>query len=132
MVSACAAVDAAFIRANLAITATVVNALSNALTGPTNFAAAGGLNATTGSFANYAAAIVSSVASKASQASAAFAAKSTAQSTYANSLSAESGVNLDEESARISALQNKYSAASELIQVVNTMFTSLINAIQAG
>ncbi len=112
--------------------ATVVNALSNALTGPTNFAAAGGLNATTGSFANYAAAIVSSVASKASQASAAFAAKSTAQSTYANSLSAESGVNLDEESARISALQNKYSAASELIQVVNTMFTSLINAIQAG
>ena len=69
---------------------------------------------------------------KSAQASAVFAAKSTAQATYASSLSAESGVNLDEESARISALQNKYSAASELIQVVNTMFSSLINAIQAG
>jgi flagellar hook-associated protein 1 len=112
--------------------AIVVNAFSKALTGPTNFAAAGGLNATTGTFANYAAAIVSSVANKSAQASAVFAAKSTAQSTYASSLSAESGVNLDEESARISALQNKYSAASELIQVVNTMFSSLINAIQAG
>jgi flagellar hook-associated protein 1 len=110
----------------------VVNAFSKALTGPTNFAAAGGLNATTGTFANYAAAIVSSVADKSAQASAVFAAKSTAQATYASSLSAESGVNLDEESARISALQNKYSAASELIQVVNTMFSSLINAIQAG
>jgi len=112
--------------------AIVVNAFSEALTGPTNFAAAGGLNATTGTFANYAAAIVSSVADKSAQASAVFAAKSTAQATYASSLSAESGVNLDEESARISALQNKYSAASELIQVVNTMFSSLINAIQAG
>jgi flagellar hook-associated protein 1 len=112
--------------------AIVVNAFSDALTGPTNFAAAGGLNATTGTFANYAAAIVSSVANKSAQASAVFTAKSTAQATYASSLSAESGVNLDEESARISALQNKYSAASELIQVVNTMFSSLISAIHAG
>ena len=112
--------------------ATVVNAFSNALTGSTNFAAAGGLNATTGTFADYAAAIVSNVASKASQASGMLTSKTTAQSTYANSLSSESGVNLDEESARMSALQNKYSAVSELIQVVNTMFNSLITAIQAG
>ena len=112
--------------------AIVVNAFSDALAGATNFAAAGGLNATTGSFANYAAAIVSSVANKAAQASGVLTTKTTAQSTYASSLSAESGVNLDEESARISALQNKYSAASELIQVVNQMFASLITAIQAG
>jgi flagellar hook-associated protein 1 FlgK len=59
-------------------------------------------------------------------------AKTTAQSTYANSLSSESGVNLDEESARMSALQNKYAAASQLIQVINTMFSSLITAIQSG
>jgi len=41
-------------------------------------------------------------------------------------------VNLDEERARISALQNKYSSASELIQVVNSMFNSLMSAIQSG
>jgi flagellar hook-associated protein 1 FlgK len=112
--------------------AIVVNALSNALTGSTNFAAAGGLNATTGTFANYAAAIVSSVANRAAQASGVLTAKTTAQATYASSLSAETGVNLDEESNRVSALQNKYAAASQLIQVVNTMFNSLITAIQSG
>ena len=112
--------------------ATVVNALYGKLTGSTSFAAAGGLAATTGSFADYAAAIVSNVASKASQASATYTAKQTAQSTYAGSLSSESGVNLDEESARLSSLQNKYAAASELIQVINTMFSALVTAVQSG
>jgi flagellar hook-associated protein 1 FlgK len=112
--------------------ATVVNALSAALTGQTNFAAAGGLNATTDSFANYAATIVSNVASKASQASATYTAKSTAQAAYASSLSSESGVNIDEETARISQLQNKYAAASELIQMINTMFNSLLTAVQSA
>ncbi len=112
--------------------ATVANALYNALTGSTNFAAVGGLGATTSSFANYAATIVSSVATLASQASSNYTVKQSAQSNYANAMSSESGVNLDEETARLSTLQNKYSAASELIQVINTMFTSLITAIQAG
>ena len=112
--------------------ATVVNALYGTLTGSTSFAAAGGLAATKGSFADYAAAIVSNVASKASQASATYTAKQTAQSTYASSLSSESGVNLDEESARLSSLQNKYAAASELIQIINTMFTALMTAVQSG
>jgi len=112
--------------------ATVVNALGSALTGSTGFAAAGGLAATTGSFADYAAAIVANVAAKASQASATYTAKETAQSTYANSLSSESGVNLDEENARLSSLQNKYSAASELIQVIDTMFNALMTAVQAS
>ena len=93
---------------------------------------AGGLAATTGSFANYAGAIVSSVATKASEASAAYTAKDTAQSTYANSLSSESGVNLDEESARLSALQNKYAAASQLLSAVNSMFSSLMSAMQSS
>jgi flagellar hook-associated protein 1 len=111
--------------------ATVVNALESALTAQTNFAAAGGLSATTGSFADYASSIVADVASKASQASSAFTSKSTAQSTYANSLSSQSGVNVDEETNRVTALQNKYAAASQLIQAVNTMFNSLLTAVQS-
>lgn len=111
--------------------ATVVNALYDKLTGSTSFAAAGGLSATTSSFTDYAAAIVANAANKATQASAVYTAKETAQSTYASSLSAESGVNLDQESSRLSSLQNEYTAASELIQVINTIFTSLITAMQA-
>lgn len=112
--------------------ATVVNALYGKLTGSTSFGAAGGLAATKGSFADYAAAIVSNVASKASQASATYTTKQTAQSTYASSLSSQSGVNLDEESARLSSLQNKYAAASQLIQTINTMFSALMTAVQSG
>ncbi|WP_315813736.1 MULTISPECIES: flagellar hook-associated protein FlgK [unclassified Bradyrhizobium] len=111
--------------------ATVINALIDKFTGSTSFASAGGLSATTGSFADYAAAIVANVASKASQASTAYTAKSTAQSSYASSLSSQSGVNLDEETARLSSLQNKYAAASQLISVINSMFSSLLTAVQS-
>ncbi|WFU35564.1 flagellar hook-associated protein FlgK [Bradyrhizobium brasilense] len=112
--------------------ATVVNALSSALTGATNFGMAGGLGATTGSFTDYAAAIVANVAGKATQASAAYTAKQTAQSTYANSLSSQSGVNIDEESANLSALQNKYAAASQIITAINAMFSALMTAMSAS
>jgi flagellar hook-associated protein 1 FlgK len=112
--------------------ATVVNALQSVLTQSTNFAAAGGLGATTSSFSDYAASIVSNVASKATQATAIYTAKQTAQSTYAGSLSSQSGVNLDEETSRLSSLQNKYTAASELIQIINTMFTALATAMQSA
>ncbi|WP_342712259.1 flagellar hook-associated protein FlgK [Bradyrhizobium sp. B124] len=112
--------------------ATVVNALSIALTGSTNFAMAGGLGATTGSFTDYAAAIVANVAGKASQASATYTSKQAAQSTYASSLSSQSGVNIDQESANLSALQNKYAAASQIITAINSMFSALMTAMSAA
>ncbi|WP_050628660.1 flagellar hook-associated protein FlgK [Bradyrhizobium viridifuturi] len=112
--------------------ATVVNALSSALTGSTNFAMAGGLGATTGSFTDYAAAIIANVASKATQASSTYTAKQTAQSTYASSLSSQSGVNIDQESANLSALQNKYAAASQIITAINAMFSALMTAMTAA
>lgn len=111
--------------------ATVVNAFYDALTDSRTFASTGGLAATTGSLADYASAIVSDVASKASQASTTYTAKETAQSTYASSLSSQSGVNLDEESAKLSTLQNKYSAASALIQAINAMYSALLTAVQS-
>lgn len=112
--------------------ATIINDIYDTLTGSTSFASAGGLSATTGSFADYAAAIVANVASKSSQAATAYTTKATAQETYANSLTSQSGVNIDEETAHISALQNKYAAASQLISAVNSMFASLITAMQSA
>ncbi|MBR0840342.1 flagellar hook-associated protein FlgK [Bradyrhizobium liaoningense] len=111
--------------------ATVINALYDALTNSRTFASTGGLAATTGSLADYASAIVSDVSSKASQASSNYTTKETAQSTYANSLASQSGVNLDEESANLSVLQNKYSAASALIQAINSMYSALLTAVQS-
>jgi flagellar hook-associated protein 1 FlgK len=110
---------------------TVVNNLYSALTGSTSFGAVGGLGSTTESFADYAASIVSNVASKAAQASTDYTAKQTTQTTFSSAMSSESGVNLDEETARLSTLQNQYSAASELIQMVNTMFTDLMTAVKS-
>jgi flagellar hook-associated protein 1 len=110
---------------------TMVNDLSDTLTGGRSFASAGGLAATTGSFADYAAAIVSDAANKASQASAAYTTKEAVQSTYANALSSQSGVNLDEEVARMSALQNKYTAASALIRAIDNMFSTLLSAVKS-
>lgn len=111
--------------------ASVVNAFSSALTASRTFSSTGGLAATTGSFADYASAIVADVASKSSHASTNYTAKETAQSTYASSLSSQSGVNLDEESANLSTLQNKYSAASALIQAINSMYSALLTAVQS-
>jgi flagellar hook-associated protein 1 FlgK len=110
---------------------TVVHNLYVALTGSTSFSAVGGLGSSTGSFADYAASIISNVASKAAAASSDYTAKETTQSTFASAMSSQSGVNLDEETARISTLQAQYSAASQLIQAINQMFTSLMAAVQS-
>jgi flagellar hook-associated protein 1 FlgK len=110
---------------------TVVDDIYTALIGSTSFAAVGGLGSTTGSFAEYAAAIVSDIASKASDAATDYTAKETTQSTFANSIASQSGVNLDEETARISTLQSQYTAASQLIQAINEMFSALMTAVQS-
>lgn len=110
----------------------VVDTLYTTLTGARSFAAVGGLAASTGSFSDFASTIVSDIASKATAASSAYTAKEAAQETYANSLASSSGVNLDEESAKLSELQNKYSAASELIAAINSMFSALLSAVQSA
>ncbi|MGP9814336.1 flagellar hook-associated protein FlgK [Rhodopseudomonas sp. NSM] len=109
----------------------VVDSLYSALTSSRSFSASGGLGSTTGSFADYAADIISNVASKATSAATTYTAKSTTQSSLANALTSQSGVNLDEETAKISSLQNQYTAASQLIQVINEMFSSLMTAVQS-
>jgi flagellar hook-associated protein 1 FlgK len=52
--------------------------------------------------------------------------------SFANALASQSGVNLDEETAKISTLQNQYTAASQLMQVINEMFSSLLTAVQSA
>ena len=110
---------------------TVVDAIYATLTDSRTFSASGGLGSSTGSFADYAAEIISNVASKATSASTAYTSKTTIQSGLASAMSSQSGVNLDEETAKISTLQNQYSAASQLIKAINDMFSSLLSAVQS-
>ena len=110
---------------------TVANNLHDALTGSTAFTAVAGLGATSTSFASYAADIVASVASQASQASTNATNQQNTQSAFSATMSSESGVNIDQETAQLSTLQNQYSAATELLQVINQMFTALITAVQS-
>jgi flagellar hook-associated protein 1 FlgK len=109
----------------------VVDAVYATLTDSRSFSASGGLGSSTGSFADYAAEIISNVAAKATSAAATYTSKTTIQSTFASAMSSQSGVNLDEETAKISTLQNQYSAASQLIQAINEMFASLLSAVQS-
>jgi flagellar hook-associated protein 1 FlgK len=110
---------------------TVANDLYSALTGSTAFSAAGGLGATSTSLASYAADITAYVASQASQASTNDTNQQAAQSAFQSSMSSESGVNIDQETAQLSSLQNEYSAAAEVLQVVNQMFSALVSAVQS-
>jgi flagellar hook-associated protein 1 FlgK len=112
--------------------AIVTSKLTAALSGPTSFAAVGGLGANTGSFTDYAAGIVSDAAAKANQAKIDSTAKQTAMSTYSSAMASQSGVNLDEETANLNLLQNQYAAASQLIQAINQMFTALLTAVQSA
>ena len=110
---------------------TVVDAIYATLTDSRTFSASGGLGSSTGSFADYAAEIISNIASKATSAATTYTSKTTIQSALASAMSSQSGVNLDEETAKISTLQNQYSAASQLIQAINEMFSSLLSAVQS-
>ena len=41
-------------------------------------------------------------------------------------------LNLDEETAKLSSLQNEYTASAELLQVINQMFSALMSAVQTA
>ena len=56
----------------------------------------------------------------------------TAQSALATSMSSQTGVNIDEETARLTDLQNAYSTASEVMKAVNDMFTTLLDVVKAS
>jgi flagellar hook-associated protein 1 FlgK len=110
--------------------ATVASALSEALSGKTSFAAAGWLGSSKQSFGDYAASIVSSVTSRAEAASDEATSLDSALSTLQSRFSDESGVNVDSETAKLAELQNAYAASAQIISTVQSMFDSLLNAVQ--
>lgn len=57
---------------------------------------------------------------------------STNLSALETSMASQSGVNIDEETARLSELENLYASAAQILSVVNAMFESLLEAVQSA
>lgn len=110
--------------------AETATALLDALQNDTDFDAAGDLGERTTSFADYATEILSDVVSKANAASNELDAAETELSTISDTISTTYGVNIDEETARLSELETLYSISSQILSIINDMFEDLIAAVQ--
>ncbi len=110
---------------------TNVDALSNALSGQQAFSAAGSFPAQTTSLSGYATAFVSSAANLVSYASTT---SQTSQATFSAAqgrLQNLTTVNTNEELANLQTLEQQYQANAQMISTVRSMFTSLIQMMQA-
>lgn len=110
----------------------IADALSDALSNEHSFAAVGGLASQTASFADYAAAIVADIADQASDAATAETTKTTVQGALESTLSSTTGVNLDEETAKLSDYETLYNAAAQVISIVNELFQTLLDVVQSA
>ena len=96
-----------------------------------SFGTAGSIAAGNSSFADYAGRIVGNAASRYSTAQSTLSVRQSAYDTLSSSMTSSTGVNLDEETARITELEQLYSTAAQLLQVLNTMFEALISAVRS-
>lgn len=110
----------------------LAQSLQAVLTGSNSFSAAGKLAAGSASFADYAAKIVSAATDRASTAASDLTLKETVQQRLADQFSSQTGVNLDEETAMLSELEQQYSTAAQLLQVLNAMFDALLDAAKSA
>lgn len=79
--------------------------------------------------ADAAADIVSKVGTKLSSAESRADSAETSLNTLLDTFSSQYGVNVDEESARITELENAYAASAQVLTAVQSMFDDLINAV---
>lgn len=107
----------------------IASALYDALIGSTTFSASGYLGSTTDSFAGYASDIIADVATRYSRASTQATSKESTLSSLTDSYSSETGVNIDEETAQLTILQNAYSASAQVLSAAQSMFDALISAV---
>lgn len=106
-----------------------ITALLNAFNAKQSFDAAGTFSAQTTTFSSYLNKITADTATRASNADDKM---SVAQLLYDQTkdvLQNQSGVNLDEESARLVDLQNKYNSSALMISTIRDLFDQLLNAV---
>lgn len=109
---------------------TVADAMSSALTTKTSYDAVGSIGSTTVSLTDYASLVVSANATRYSDAATAESSAETLESSLEDTLSSQSGVNVDEETARLADYQSLYSAAAQIVQIAKEMFETLLSAVK--
>jgi len=109
---------------------TLANALVDLMAEAISFDAAGGLGATKTSFAGYMAEMVTDKATAATQAASTLETKQTAYEALESARSAAGGVNLDEETQRLAEMEELYSIAAQILDMIGEMFDTLLAAVQ--
>jgi flagellar hook-associated protein 1 FlgK len=98
-------------------------------TATTNFAAAGGLPATSTTVNQYAAQLAGALGEQASAASQASTNATAVQNEASSRLASSQGVDLDTELVNLTTYQQAYSASARLITASQDMFTALLNMV---
>lgn len=106
-----------------------VERLLSVLTEDVSIGAAGSLPATEGTLSAYAGDILGAAAVRLDAAESAATTTTSVLSTLEDRLSSETGVNLDEETARLEELQTAYEAGAQLLSIVQEMFDTLLDAV---
>ena len=52
--------------------------------------------------------------------------------SYSDAMSSATGVNVDEETSRMSDLEQQYSVSAQLLEALNAMFQALLDAAKAS
>lgn len=107
------------------------NALDEAITADWTFAAAGTIGSTTTGFADYASTLVGLVATAASSTLSQSDTAAATLDSYKSAMSSATGVNLDEETALLSELEQYYAVAAQILTTLNAMFDSLLSTAQS-
>ncbi|TWA63519.1 flagellar hook-associated protein 1 FlgK [Azospirillum baldaniorum] len=108
----------------------VAQALKTAFSGAQSFDTAGGLSGRTGTFSQYAGAIIQGAATAASRAATAYEDQDSYASGLESTMASQSGVNVNEETAAISNLQSAYQAAAAVMKAVQEMFDTALNLVR--
>ena len=108
---------------------TIAKALAETMNSPVSFKVSGGLPSTSVSFAERAAAIVSTNASLANVAERNTEAQQSLTDSIEQQFENERGVNLDEEMANLIVFEQAFSAAARVITTLQQMFDALERAV---
>ena len=104
---------------------TVVQRIADVLNGTASFSAAGGFPALTVSFADYSGQILGANASDSASAADTVAFREKLAQDLTFRVSSVSGVNVDEELANLTVLQNAYAASARVVSVISNMMDTL-------
>ena len=107
----------------------VALAMSQALKTNTTFGTAGDFSSQTNTLNNYIESIIADGATKSKLAQTSYETSNQIYSHTKATMDNKSGVNVDEETTKMLALQNSYEASARMISTIKSMFESLIQAV---